>query len=78
MSTTAYQSPGGARPPALAAGLRRPMNTGQAGCSTADLLARRRRYLDPGLRRTFGAAYVNALLAEIDRALAERALGGAA
>ena len=77
MSTTAYQSPGGPRPPSPTP-LRRPLNTGQAGCSTADLLARRRRYLDPGLRRTFGAAYVNALLAEIDRALAERALGGAA
>ena len=72
MSTTAYQSPGGARPPALAAGLRRPMNTGQAGCSTADLLARRRRYLDPAVRRLLGPAYVAGVVAEIDRALAER------
>ena len=78
MSTTAYQSRGGPRPPAPVA-IRRPLNTGQAGCSTADLLARRRRYLsDPALRRLLGPAYVAGVIAEIDAALVERALGGAA
>ena len=78
MSIPSYPIPGGPRPPALAAGLRRPLNTGQAGCSTADLLDRRRRYLDPALRRLLGPAYVAGVVAEIDRALAERTGEGAA
>ena len=72
MSSAAYyESDRGARPPAPTP-LRRPLNTGQAGCSTADLLDRRRRYLDPALRRLLGPAYVAGVVAEIDRALAER------
>ena len=74
MSTTAYyESDRGSCPPAPTP-LRQPLstNTGQALASTADLLDRRRRCLDPGLRRTFGVGYVNAPLAEIDAALAAR------
>ena len=71
MSATAYQSRGGPRPPAPVA-VRRPLNTGQAGCSTAALIARRQRYIDPEVRRLLGAAYVAGVVAEIDAALAER------
>ena len=72
MSSAAYyESDRGSRPPAPTP-IRRPLSTGQALASTADLLDRRQRCLDPGLRRTFGVGYVNALLAEIDAALAER------
>ena len=73
MSSAAYyESDRGRRPPAPTPIIRRPMNTGQTLAATADLLDRRQRCLDPGLRRTFGVGYVNALLAEIDAALAER------
>ena len=71
MSTTAYPIPGGPRPPSPTP-LRRPLNTGQASCSTADLLDRRRRYPDPALRRLLGPAYVAAVIREIDAALAAR------
>ena len=72
MSSAAYyESDRGARPPAPTP-LRRPLNTGQAGCSTAALIARRQRYIDPEVRRLLGAAYVAGVVAEIDAALAER------
>ena len=78
MSSAAYyESDRGARPPAPTP-LRRPLNTGQESCSTADLLDRRRRYLDPALRRLLGPAYVAAVIREIEAALAARARGGAA
>ena len=71
MSTTAYQSPGGPRPPSPTP-VRRGVNTGQALAATADLLDRRRRYLDPALRRLLGPAYVTEVVAEIDAVLSRR------
>lgn len=74
MSEARYHEPPpdrGPRPPAPTP-IRRPLNTGQAGCSTAALIARRQRYIDPEVRRLLGAAYVAGVVAEIDAALAER------
>ena len=72
MSTTAYQSPGGPRPPSPTP-VRRGVNTGQALAATADLIARRRRYLsDPAVRRLLGPADVTEVVAEIDAVLSRR------